>query len=362
MGRKMRTTPREVLLVGSVPLAPADEVFRTVAKHLGTLAPRIPDGEQIGWVLSAARSFARHPHLKPAGKVLLDTISKVTLDIYEPDTETFELGPYGFANNAINSYQAFKRLKKEGIVPAGTRYQVTLPGPGTTAYAIRMDADKLLPIARQALLKEVQQILNAIPAGELAFQLDIAMEAEHEEYRRRPDAFDQPIHKEFSWTTEQVATSVAWLADKIPLEADLGFHICSIWHHDTRAGQDNAVLVDSANAIAAHVSRRIDYLHIPVIPEHTAEDYEKLGKLRLKPGTKLYLGLINLSDGLEGAKSRIKLASAVVDDFGIAMFCGLGRPPLPGLPPYKPKEVQLTRATPETIGEVLDLHREIASL
>jgi len=39
---------REVLLVGSVPLAPAAAVFETVAQHLGALAPRIPDGEQIG--------------------------------------------------------------------------------------------------------------------------------------------------------------------------------------------------------------------------------------------------------------------------------------------------------------------------
>ena len=45
---------REVLLTGSVPLRPAEKIFEMVARHLGSTAPRIPDGEQIGWS-SAAR-------------------------------------------------------------------------------------------------------------------------------------------------------------------------------------------------------------------------------------------------------------------------------------------------------------------
>ena len=39
------TMPRGVHLVGSVPLTSADEVFRTVARHLGHHVRRIPDGE-----------------------------------------------------------------------------------------------------------------------------------------------------------------------------------------------------------------------------------------------------------------------------------------------------------------------------
>ena len=40
------------------------------------------------------------------------------------------------------------------------------------------------------------------------------MEAEHEEYLRRPDAWDQPMHKVFHWTLEQMADSAAWLAQR----------------------------------------------------------------------------------------------------------------------------------------------------
>ena len=45
--------PRSVLLLGSVPLGSAAEVFETVGGTLGSLAPRIPDGEtgdRLGWI------------------------------------------------------------------------------------------------------------------------------------------------------------------------------------------------------------------------------------------------------------------------------------------------------------------------
>lgn len=360
---------REVLLVGSVPLQPAAAVFETVAKHLGTLAPRIPDGEQIGWLLAAFKTFAQHPLLEHSRQVPLDAGGRIPLNIYRlkagATPAQLKLGPYGFARNAINSYSKFKELRDEGKIPAGTRYQVTMPGPGTSAYVIELPAEQLLPIAREALAREIDKIAAAIPAADLAIQLDIAMEAEHEEYLRRPNAWDQPMHKVFDWTLSQMADSAAWLADRVPAGAELGLHICSIWHHDTGAGQDNQVLVDAANAIAARVKRPVSYVHIPVIPEHRQADYDLLRGLKLGAGTKLYLGLINLSDGLAGAKQRIAMAEKAAGDFGVAMFCGLGRAPGAAGPSGTLAHAvvpALRRATPDTIGEVLDLHRAVAEL
>jgi hypothetical protein len=235
-----------------------------------------------------------------------------------------------------------------------------------SAYNIELPADELLPLARQALLEEVLNIVSEIPARDLAIQLDIAMEAEHEEYLRRPQDWDQPLHTCFHWTLEQMAASAAWLANRVPPQVELGFHICSIWHHDPGAGQDNDVLVDTANAIMSRITRRIGYLHIPVIPEHTAKDYVCFKRLELPDNATLYLGLLNLADGIEGAKRRIAMAAAAVPDFGISMFCGLGRPStaLARGPSSHSKPIvpALRRATSETIGEVLDLHRQAAML
>ncbi len=367
----MAKVPREILLVGSLPLRPAGAVFETVAEHLGSLAPRIPDGEQLGWVQAAFQSFGRNPALEVSRKVPLQAKGRFPIDIFrlKPGftVSQLRLGPYGYATNAAKSYAQFKELKAQGKIPVGTRFEVTLPGPGTSAYVIELPAEELLPIARAALMAEIQEILRIVPAGELTIQLDIAMEAEHEEYLRRPEAWDAPMHTVFHWTRDQMADSVANLANQIPPGIELGFHICSIWHHDPDAGQDNAVLVETANAIASRVRRPIGYVHIPIIPEHKAADFAPLRDLALKPGQKLYLGLINLADGVEGAKRRLALADAVVGDFGVASFCGLGRAPsgpVPNAPDVSadPPIPALRRATPETIGEILDLHRAIAML
>ena len=206
------------------------------------------------------------------------------------------------------------------------------------------------------------------------------MEAEKEEYLRRPEAFDTPVQTSFYWTHEQMANSVAWLANKVPAPVELGFHICSIWHHWPDSGQDNDVLVDTANALFDRINRPIAYIHIPIIPEHNKpEHYAPLKRLRLHSETRLILGLINLADGLEGARQRIAFAQTAVSDFGVGMFCGLGMPPVSGgfeaqrrelgLQPIKstgesqpPAHPGLRRATPDTIAEVLDLHRQVAEL
>ena len=362
----MANVPRQVLLVGSVPLRPAAAVFETVARHLGPLAPRIPDGEQIGWLRAAFESFASHPMLEVSRQVALDAGGKVPLDIYRLKSRytvaDLKLGPYGFAANAKRSYEQFRMLRHQGKIPAETRFQATLPGPGTSAYVIELPPEQLLPIAREALAREIAEMVAAIPADDLCIQLDIAMEAEHEEYLRRPEAWDQPIHKVFHWTLEQMAESAAWLANQVPSRVQVGFHICSIWHHDTGAGQDNRVLVDAANAILSRVKREIGYVHIPVIPDHEQADYDVLRELRLPRGAHLYLGLINLADGLEGARRRVNMARKAVPAFGVAMFCGLGRAPatmMAGQTP-QPAVPALRRATPETIDEVLELHKAVA--
>jgi hypothetical protein len=361
----MSGQPREVLLVGSVPLRPAAKVFEAVGAHLGPLAPRIPDGEMMGWLREVWASHARNPGLEPAGTTRLSTLSSLAVPLFRerPGATDLKLGPYGYAANATSSYAALRSAREAGKVPPDTRLQVTTAGPGTTAYCVQMPAERLLPLAREALWREIEAVLDAVPARDLALQLDVAMEAEHEEYLRRPEAFQTPVQTVFHWTHEQMADSVAWLANRVPPDVELGFHICSIWHHWPRGGQDNAVLVDTANALSARITRPIAYFQIPIVPEHDApEHYAPFKALKLHPETRLNLGLINLADGVEGAEKRIALAKTAVPDFGVSFFCGLGMPPAPGAAAAAPPIPALRRGTPETIDEVLDLHRKVAEL
>ena len=175
----MSRTSREVLLVGSVPLPSASAVFETVSKHLGSLVSRIPDGEQIGWSSAVMRTVARHEAFEISRQVPLNAGGKDPMNIFKlkHGHSIQELGPYGYAANAAASYSAFKQLRDRGVVLAGTRYQVTLPGPGTSTFFIELPADVLLPLARQALRQEIEEIVRTIPGKDLAIQLDIAMEA-----------------------------------------------------------------------------------------------------------------------------------------------------------------------------------------
>src|SRR4051794_13592580 len=361
---------RDVLLIGSIPLGSAREVFAMVANHLTGVIHRIPDGEQIGWSGAVRRSLKEHPDFEVDRQVPLNAMGKDKIDLFRlkpgRDPRSVKLGPYGYADNAIRSYAAFKDLQNAGIIAAGVKYQVTLPGPGTSTYFIQLPADVLLPLAREALWREVEAILAAVPREDIAIQIDVAMEAEHEEYLRRPEAFDQPLHKTFDWSLDQMSTSVAWLADRIPPQVELGFHICSIWHHDPRSGQDNKVLADITNAIMGKIKRGVDYVHIPLVPAHTEADIAELRALNLQPDTHLYLGLINLADGLEGAKRRVQAAERHIGAFGVSAFCGLGRPPTtlakgPSTHVAAPIP-ELQRASAATIGAVLDLHRQVAQL
>src|ERR1700729_2194927 len=94
---------RNVLLVGSVPLRPAAEVFETVARSIGDLVRRIPDGEQIGWSGAARRTFQQHPALELSRKVPLNAHGADPIEIFrlKPGHRSKDLilGPYGYDEN-----------------------------------------------------------------------------------------------------------------------------------------------------------------------------------------------------------------------------------------------------------------------
>jgi hypothetical protein len=359
---------REVLFVGGIPLRPARAVFELVAGELGSFVPRIPDGDQRGWIVAAVESLSANEALEPTGSVEISHGGAVVPTYgLRPgrSASDLRLGPYGYAEVAADSYAAFRELRDQGAIRPQTRFQVTMPGPGTSAFMVELPPDELLPIAREALAAEISAIAEVVPLEDLAIQLDIAMEAEHEEYRRRPEAFDTPVHEFFDWTQDQMAESAAWLADRVPAEAELGFHICSIWHHFQPGGQDNAVLVDTANALIARVQRRIDYIHLPTIPEHDVADFAPLRDLHVPPQTRVYLGVIHRGDGVEGAARRIAAAQTALDDFGVASFCGFGNP----VTTKNRSAIQAGDALHEDmrdaeakLEELMKLHRDVAML
>jgi hypothetical protein len=99
-------------------------------------------------------------------------------------------------------------------------------------------------------------------------------------------------------------------------------------------------LVAIATGLSFGLSRPLTWIHMPVPRNRTdAAYFAPLARLRRAPETRLYLGLVHHTDGVDGTQQRIRAARQFVDDFGVATECGLGR------------------RSPETIPEVLRVHK-----
>src|SRR5262249_22046090 len=124
---------RNVHLVGSVPMANAQEVFKTVSAALGPRLRRLPDGEtgeRSDWITWLEPAFADNPAFEKSGEVFRVHASgtgggRYTLKSgFAPQDVRFD--NLFYADIAKNSYAVFKRLKDAGSIPAGAKFQVDL--------------------------------------------------------------------------------------------------------------------------------------------------------------------------------------------------------------------------------------------
>jgi hypothetical protein len=186
------------------------------------------------------------------------------------------------------------------------------------------------------MLQEVDEMAAAIPAAELAIQWDTAHEIQNLD-GGRPHWFDNAEHG--------IIERLVRLGDHIPRGVEVGYHLCygDFAHKHFIEPKDMALMVRVANALAVGVQRPIDWIHMPV-PINRSDDayFAPLADLTLRAGTRLYLGLIHFTDGVEGSRRRLAAAGKVVEDFGIATECGFGR------------------RDPATIPHLLRIHAEVA--
>lgn len=122
----MNPARSDLLLVGSVPLRPASRVFDVLADRLPGVLARVPDGDQHGWVLAAARSFIENDALVQRGRAELSR-GGVAVPLFQPkpgvDVSQIRLGPYGFAETAIRSYREFVERCERGQFRQDARFQ-----------------------------------------------------------------------------------------------------------------------------------------------------------------------------------------------------------------------------------------------
>ncbi len=326
---------REVLLVGSVPLGSAEDVFETCAHALDGQVKRLPDGEtgpRTNWIAWQRGLLGGNPALQQ-----LPSAGPFPVFVLNPAHRgPIVFGALGYAKAALDSYAVFRRLRKQGRIPAGLRFQVSLPTPlAVVAQYIEASAQSAVEGPyHDRLLAEAREIVAAIPPSELAVQWDVAVEFAVLEGVRR-------VH--FQLVYEGVIARLRELRGVIPPAVEMGFHLC---YGDSggkhfKEPADTSLLVKIANAISEDSPRAIQWIHMPVPKERDDSAYfAPLRNLKLRPETRLFLGLVHPGDGIEGTRRRMAMAERFVKDFGIATECGFGRRP------------------PETVPELLRVHTE----
>ncbi len=339
---------RDVLLVGSLNLSSAEAVMTAAAGTIGAALKRVPDGEtgarskyvtwQVG-VLAQAEQFQVQP-LGPQSEWGPNGEFPPRIVTLKPGASgTPQFPPTGYGDAAIASYNIFARLKAEGKIAKEARFQVGLPTPlGVLAVFMEPDAQRLAePPYRARMLEDLAKIAAAIPARELAVQWDVPEEIAVWE-GHNTIFLDNP--------REQIVARLVELMNRVPPGAELGMHLCygDISHKHWKE-PDIALMAAFTNAVVAKLGRPLDYVHMPIPRQWTTPaHYARLRDFRLEPATRVYLGLVHMTDGIAGARQRIDAAREHLPDFGVATSCGLGR------------------RDPAEVPNILALHREVAKI
>lgn len=344
----MATKSNDLLLVGSVPLASVEKVFRTCGTLIGDRVPCLPDGEvgdRAYWILYLAyRTYHGHPDINTVQKPATGWLPTTGLgDVWsfklKPGVTKLKFETLGYADAAITSFAAFCKARDDGYIPPGVRFQVALPFPQDATFLFFRDPDdhaRVMAAYEEALGRELKKIFKKISPQELCIQWDVCTDLL--EFTGRYYSWSRP---ESAW--ERYLAPLQRLPRKVPAEAMLGFHFCyGTWpQKPALMPEDLTLSVRFANTAVAEAGRKVDFVHLTVPKIRTDDVYFR--PLRdLKIGrTRVYLGVIN-TDGVEGARERIAVAKKYLKNFGIAAECGFGREP------------------PAKVPGILKLHRQIA--
>lgn len=329
------TQPQGAHLVGSINFEDAETTMRTAVAELGGHLKRIPDGEvgeRFHWIAFQPGRLAQSAGIEQIGDtpIPLRTLDLRPVRIAEGiDPATLELAPLGYAEAALESWETFAALKRDGVIPAATRFQVSLPTPlGVVGSFVRAeDRAAFEPVYEAALAADLAQILAAIPHEELAIQWDAALEfaiLEQTSYAGNRYEWFEDI---WAGTSERLARQI----DRVPLDVEVGVHLCygDVAEKHFVEPSDTANLTRFANLVTEAAARPLTWLHLPVpIERDDASYFTPLAGLDLPAETELYLGLVHREDGAEGAQRRVDAAREhVLRPFGVATECGFGRSP-----------------------------------
>jgi len=332
-----------LLLVGSIPLESAEEVFAEFGSALGRYLRFLPDGE-VGlrrhWISRIHyQVLALHPDIEVLRRPRKDDGVERLNPHDASDSWFFKVKDgvdkirfgepgwrLGFARDAVSSYYVFRTMREKGLLPKHMRFQVSIPLPNSAVPPRIVQDLASLQMVRDgyeaALRDELAKLVEKIPPEDLAIQWDCATEVQ-DAYGSAP-----PLPPEGG--VERNVGQVARLSPGIPAQAALGFHFCfgTLGGWPRFAPADLGKTVALANAMVAAAGRQVNWIHIPLLDNCSEAFLAPLSGLTPQ-GAQVYLGAIH---NMERFEQRVSAARKFLPKFGVGAFCGFGRMPASDMP------------------------------
>lgn len=228
-------------LVGSVPLADTETVFRKCLEAVPSRLKRIPDGEtgkRHYFTAFQAELFSVHP------RMMVEYVYNTPVDDKPFTPEEIDAGiaalekagiNTGYDDAAIESYAVFRKLRDEGVIPKGVRFQVCFPTLTSTIvpFVQRAFLPRVEPMYEQALLRAMRIVQDEIPHEDLAIQIDLAADTAFWE-ASSTDPADIKADSGLSWfkpwwegdVKERCLSHIIHMAEQVAQDVELGIHNC----------------------------------------------------------------------------------------------------------------------------------------
>jgi hypothetical protein len=211
---------------GSVNLDDAESVMREIASRVPSGLRRIPDGEtgdRGSWIFFQFQKFVPLPWLVPARPVgtrdgEYEELPQLRLaDGADPAQVSWP--DLGYADAYLESYRVFAALREQGVVPVGVRFQVEYPTPmaSISGYIVPEQQQVLLDSYERAMFADLDRLLAAVPADEVAVQWDVAVE-----FGILEEAFAPGGAQAF----DAIIAALARCVDQVPAGIPVGLHLC----------------------------------------------------------------------------------------------------------------------------------------
>lgn len=321
------THARGAHLVGGLAAPDATTAMTAAATTLGGHLTRLPDGEtgpRSQWIwwqidrLTAIDGIAMGPpHVNP--------------DTGNPDYSVFPgleveagitipAGALGYADAAIASYAEFRRLRDAGVIPAGVRFQASVPTPYAVVVSWSAGASQqhLWQPFKDALFAEVATIQGAIPAEDLAIQWDVAVEIGVIEGVFTAIDELRPF--------ERIVAELVECLEAVAPPVQRGMHLCygDYRHRHFTTPTDLGLLVRLSNAVARRAS--FDFVHMPVDRDHgRSGDYFAALRVLEVDGADLALGVVDYENDQARIDELVAAADTAGVTYAVATECGMAR-------------------------------------